>query len=107
MVRYFYALTPLVLVGTVVLLSLPWLGLFALMTFALLALVALGALAWAIVAAPYRLIRSIGRRWHGRRVAYQPGAALSLAEGERAWLEIVERRGNAMSRSDSDALRST
>ena len=107
MVRYFYALTPLVLIGTVVLLSLPWLGLFALMTFALLAFVAFGALAWAIVAAPYLLIRSIGRRWQARSVAYQPSAPLSLAEGERAWLEVVGRRRNAMSGSDSDALRST
>ena len=50
MVRYFYAWTPLVIVGTVVLLSLPWLGLIALMIFALVALVALAALALAIVA---------------------------------------------------------
>jgi len=84
MVRYFYAWTPLVIVGTVVLLSLPWLGLIALMIFALVALVALAALAGAIVAAPYLLIRSIGRRWHGRSVAHQPSAALSLAERERA-----------------------
>jgi hypothetical protein len=94
MVRYFYALTPLVIVGTVVLLSLPWLGLVALMILALVALGAVGALAWAIVAAPYLLIRSIGRRWHGRSVAaHQPSAALSLADGERAWLEMVERGG--------------
>jgi hypothetical protein len=90
MVRYFYALTPLAIVGTVGILSLPWLGLVALMTFALVALVALGALAWAIIVAPYLLIRSIGRRWHGRSVAHQPSAALSLAEHERAYLEVVE-----------------
>jgi hypothetical protein len=95
MVRYFYALTPLVIVGTVFLLSLPWLGLVALMIVALVALGALGALAWAIVAAPYLLIRSIGRRWHGRSVTHQPSAALSLADGERAWLEMVERGGGA------------
>ena len=83
MVRYFYALTPLVIVGTVFILSLPWLGLVALMVVALIALGALGALAWAIVAAPYLLIRAIGRRWHGRAVAHQPRAALSLAEGKR------------------------
>jgi len=84
MVRYFYAWTPLVIVGTVTFLSLPWLGLIALMIFALVALVTLAALAWAIVAAPYLLIRSIGRRWHGRGVAHQRSAALSLAERERA-----------------------
>ena len=90
MVRYFYALTPLAIVGTVCILSLPWLGLVALMTFALLALVALGALAWAIVVAPYLLIRSLGRRWHGRTVAHEPSAALSLAERERAYIKVVE-----------------
>ena len=84
MFRYFYSLTPLVIVGTVLILSLPWLGLFALMVFALVALAALAALAWAIVVAPYLLIRSIGRRWHGRSLAYQPSAALSLAQRERA-----------------------
>ena len=65
MVRYFYAWTPLVIVGTVVLLSLPWLGLIALMIFSLVALVALAALAWAIVVVPYMLGRAISRRWQG------------------------------------------
>lgn len=91
MVRYFYGFTPLVVVGTVFLLSLPWLGLVALMVLALATLGALAGLAWAIVVAPYLLIRSVGRRWHGRTVAHQPSAALSLAEGERAWIEAVER----------------
>ena len=86
MVRYFYALTPFVTVGTVSILALPWLGLVALLVFALVALGALAALAWAIVVAPYLLIRSIGRRWHGRSLAYQPSAALSLAQRERASL---------------------
>jgi hypothetical protein len=84
MLRYFYAFTPLVTVGTVVILSLPWLGLVALMTFALVALVALAAVAWAIVVAPYLLIRSIGRRWRARSVVHQPSPALSLAERKRA-----------------------
>jgi hypothetical protein len=61
MVRYFYAWTPLVIVGTVVLLSLPWLGLIALMIASLVALVALAALAWAIVFVPYMLGRAIRR----------------------------------------------
>jgi membrane protein implicated in regulation of membrane protease activity len=80
MVRYFYAWTPLVIVGTVVLLSLPWLGLIALMIFALVALVALAALALAIVALPYMLGRAISRHWRGRSGVHQPSAALSLAE---------------------------
>ena len=84
MVRYFYAWAPLVIVGTVVLLSLPWLGLIALVIFALVGLVALAALAWAIVATPYVLIRSIGRRWQARSVVHQPSPALSLVERKRA-----------------------
>lgn len=71
MVRYFYALTPLVIVGTVVLLSLPWLGLIALMIFSLVALAALAALAWAIVFVPYMLGRAISRHWQGGTGAHQ------------------------------------
>jgi hypothetical protein len=81
MVRYFYAWTPLVIVGTVVLLSLPWLGLIALMIFSL---VALAAVAWAIVFVPYTLGRAISRRWRERSRANQPSAALSLAERKSA-----------------------
>ena len=84
MLRYFYAYTPFVIVGTVLLLSLPWLGLFALAVFALVALAALAALAWAIVAAPYMLVRSISRRWQQRTVASQPVVALSLTERRTA-----------------------
>jgi hypothetical protein len=62
MVRCFYAWTPLVIVATVLLLSLPWLGLIALMIAAPFALVAVAALAWAILAAPYMLGRAISRR---------------------------------------------
>jgi cell division protein FtsW (lipid II flippase) len=80
MVRYFYAWTPLVVVGAVVLLSLPWLGLFALMIATIAALAALAALAWALVAAPLAVGRAIGHRWHGRSAAPQPSPALSLAE---------------------------
>ena len=79
MVRYFYGLTPLVIVGTVAILALPWLGLFALTTFALVTIVALWALAWAIVAAPYLLVRSAGRRWHERSVV-QRAAPVSRAD---------------------------
>jgi hypothetical protein len=60
MVRYFYAWTPLVIVATVVLLALPWLGLIALM---IVSLVALAALALAFVYVPYIVIQAIGRRW--------------------------------------------
>jgi hypothetical protein len=72
MVRYFYAWTPLVIVGTVVLLSLPYLGLIALVIYAL---VALAALAWATVYVPYMLSRAISRRWHNRSGATARTAA--------------------------------
>jgi hypothetical protein len=64
MVGYFYAWAPLVIVGTVVLLALPWLALIALFVFALAAVAALAALAWATVAAPYLLGRSVYRHFH-------------------------------------------
>lgn len=80
MVRYFYAWTPLVIIGTVVLLSLPWLGMIALMIVSLVALAALAALALAIVFVPYMLSRAIGRRWHSRTSASpRTAAALSPA----------------------------
>jgi hypothetical protein len=59
-VRYFYAWTPLVILGAVVLLCVPYLGLLVLM---LVALAAAAALVWAIVSVPYRLARAVGRRW--------------------------------------------
>ena len=78
MVRYFYAWTPLVIVGTVVLLSAPWLALIALMIVSLVALVALAELAWATVFVPYMLSRAISRRWHSRSSA-SPRAAAALS----------------------------
>jgi len=84
MVRYLYAWTPLVVVGAVVLLSLPWLGLVALIVFALVVLAALAAVVWTIVAAPLAIGHAVGRRWRERASVDQPRAALSLAErGER------------------------
>jgi hypothetical protein len=98
MVRYFYAWTPLVIVGTIFVLSAPWLGLIALMLVVLVALVALAALAWAVVALPSLLIRAGRRRRHGRSGANQPRPP--LAEPARAlggapfpgdrWSEAVE-----------------
>jgi hypothetical protein len=84
MVRYFYAWTPVVIVGTVFLLSLPWLGLIALMVAAIVALVALAALAWVFVYVPYMLGRAISRHWHGGSGANQPSATLSPAEHKSA-----------------------
>lgn len=79
MVRYLYAWTPLVIVGTVVFLSIPWLGLIALM---IVSLVALAALAWAIVFVPYMLSRAISRRWHSR-IGARPRTAAALSPASR------------------------
>jgi hypothetical protein len=74
---------PLVIVWTVALLSLPWLGLIALTIFALVALGGLAALAGAIVLVPYTLGRAIGRRYHMQSGASQRTAvALSPAKRE-------------------------
>ena len=73
MVRYWFSFTPLVVIGTVIILSAPWLGVIALMVSVLVALAALGALVWGIVVAPYMLVRSVGRRRRNRRsTALQP-----------------------------------
>jgi hypothetical protein len=76
---YLYAWTPLFIVGTVVLLALPWFGLIALM---IVSLVALPALAWAIVIVPYMLIRAISRRLQGRSDA-SPGTAAAVSPARR------------------------
>ena len=83
MVRYFSSWTPLVIVGTVALLALPWLGLIALVVFGLVALAAVAALVLAIVALPYMAGRAIGHRWQERSVAQQPVPALSLVQRRR------------------------
>jgi hypothetical protein len=86
MVRYFYAWAPLVIVGTVVLLSLPWLGLIALMIAALVALAALAALAGATVFVSYTLGRAISRQWHLHRGAHpRPARALPPATQQDAY----------------------
>lgn len=80
MVRYWYGWMPLVVVGTIVFLSLPWLGLIALFVVALVALVALALLVWAMFVVPFRVGRAIGRRWQGRsRPDIQTAPALSPA----------------------------
>jgi hypothetical protein len=88
MVRYFYAWTPLVIVAAVFLLSMPWLGLIALVIGALVALVALAALAWAVVFVPYMLSRAIRRRWHIRSGASPrtpPAVSPARREDDSAW----------------------
>jgi hypothetical protein len=82
MVRYFYAWTPLVIVAAVFLLSMPWLGLIALMIVAIVALVPLAAVAWAVVFVLFVLSRAISRRWHIRSGA-TPRTAPALAPAGR------------------------
>ena len=88
MVRYFYAWTPLVIVAAVFILSMPWLGLFALMIGAIVALGALAALAWAVAFVPYMLSRAIRRRWHMRSGASPrtaPTLSLARREDDSVW----------------------
>lgn len=79
MLRYFYAWTPLVIVGTIVLLSAPWLALIAL---TIVSLVALAALASAVVVVPYAFVVAMSRRWHGRSDT-SPRTAAVLAPAVR------------------------
>jgi hypothetical protein len=72
MVRYFHGWTRLLTVGTICILSLPSLGLIALM---IVLLVVLPASALAIVSVPYLLGRTITRRWHGRGEAVRRATA--------------------------------
>jgi hypothetical protein len=68
MVRYFYAWMPaVVVVATAVILICPYLAVIVLIVVLLAAIAALGALAWAIVAALYRL----GRAALGRSVPHR------------------------------------
>ena len=83
MVRYFYAWTPLVLVGTVVLLSLPWLAVIALMLVAFVLLVAVAALGYAIAWALRELSGAISHRSHSRNGARQ-GMAPALSPASSA-----------------------
>ena len=87
MVRYFYAWTPFVIVfGTVVLLTIPYLAVIALM---LVSLVALAAFAWTIVSATHTLMRAISHRWQGWDSA-SPRTATALSP-----INSVDRRTRA------------
>ncbi len=63
MVRYFYAwIPPVVLFGTVIIVTCPYLALIVLMAVLLAVVAALGALVWATVSALYSLVRAaLGR----------------------------------------------
>jgi hypothetical protein len=102
MVRYLYAWTPLVVVGTVFLLSLPWLGLFALIALMTVSLVALAAFAWAIVSVPQMVGHTISRRWQDRGGASPRTAVLEGTE-HRQLLPANEALVHPDANSDRDA----
>ena len=81
MVRYFYAWTPLAILGTVVLLSLPWLGVIALMLVALALLLALAELGSAIASGLLELNAAISHRRHRREGARHGMAPASSPAG--------------------------
>ncbi|MDQ3822820.1 MAG: hypothetical protein M3321_06225 [Actinomycetota bacterium] len=86
--RYFYAWTPLVIVAAVLILSMPWLGLFALIVFSLVALGALAALASAVVFVATVLSRAISRRWHihsGASPRTAPAVSPARREDDSSW----------------------
>jgi hypothetical protein len=76
MVRYFWAWTPVVIVfGTAVILTIPYLALIVLLV---VSLVALAALTRAIVSVAFMLSGAISRRWQGRSGA-SPGTAVAIS----------------------------
>jgi len=87
-VAYFYKGLPFVIVGAVVLLAVPYLGLII---FGVVALLAIAALVWAIVSAPYKLGRTIVRRWQ-RAAVPSPRTApvLSTARHQNAQPDFVK-----------------
>lgn len=81
MLSYCFSWTPLVILMTVVLLSLPWLGLIALFVFSLFALGLLATLAWTVIWVPRTLSLAVRNRWRvrsgaSRRTATATGLAL-------------------------------
>jgi hypothetical protein len=66
MLSYCYAWTPFVLIGSLALLALPWLGLLALLVVALGAVLVLAGLISAILWAPVTATRAVLRRRHAR-----------------------------------------
>ena len=66
MLSYCYSWTPLVILVTVVLLSLPWLGLIALFVLSLFVLGLLATLVWTVIWVPRTLSLAVRNRWRVR-----------------------------------------
>jgi hypothetical protein len=109
MVRYWYARTPLLVLGTVVLLSIPWLGVLAVMVVALAALAALAAAVRVTVSVMSTLARTMTRPWHAPSGAYaRTTASVRVSETNHAY--ALEQTGNYASphvrhSSDSNSFR--
>jgi hypothetical protein len=87
-VTYFYKGLPFVIVGAVVLLAVPYLGLII---FGVVALLALAALVWAIVSVPYKLGRAIVRRWeHADGAGPRTAPVLSTARHQNTQPSFVK-----------------
>jgi hypothetical protein len=88
MVRYFYAWIPLASIWTLLILTLPWLGLIAFMVLLFAAVSAICALGWAFIASVHALGRlALGRLIPRRSRAWrdddQPLALNTRGVGER------------------------
>ena len=81
MLSYCYSWTPLVILMTVVLLALPWLGLIALFVFSLLLFGLLATLVWTVIWVPRTVTLAVRDRWRAHHGASRPAVkatALSL-----------------------------
>ena len=90
MVRYFYAWVPfVVVVGTAVLLTIPYLALIALLV---VALVVPAVFAWAILVVVAGLSRTVSRAWEGRGAAsLQAAPALAPSRRRHAFRPSTSR----------------
>ena len=79
MANYFYKWTPLFVLGTVLLLGLPWLGLIALIVAVFVLVSTLATLGFAVAWAIETVSRALSRLWHGR-TALGHGMAPALSQ---------------------------
>jgi hypothetical protein len=93
MANYFYKWTPLFVLGTVLLLGLPWLGLIALVVVVLVLVSAVATLAFGVAWAIGTVSRAITRRWHGRTaLGHGMAPALSHVSSSSAGPTTAEDR---------------
>jgi len=78
MANYFYKWIPLLVLGTILILGLPWLGLIALIVVVFFLFSALATLAFAVARAIGAVSRAIAHRWDDRS-DLRPGMAPALS----------------------------